>query len=185
MTVVVILTSANVAWCLSHLLLQCPLQVHLVNSQSVGNGLPLGVSPRPSESFLFGGPRVLRPSGGLIIVQGPLPSKANPSYMGSQSPPSIPPFSDLLEDSKEEQELVILQTASTADWRASACDFSFGNAPGELPFLFGNEGPFVPFFSDVPFWIPGWVCRWYQSICRGLFFIASPKVRSFVPTSGF
>ena len=71
--------------------------------------------------------------------------------MGSQSPPSIPPFSDLLEDSKEEQELVILQTASTADWHASACDFSFGNTPGELPFLLGNEGHFAPFFSGAPF----------------------------------
>ena len=152
----------------------------------MGNVLPLGVSPRPSESFLFWGPQVSCPSGGLVMVRGPLSSKANPSYMGSQSPPSIPPFSDLLEDSKEEQELVTLQTASTADWRASACDFSFRNVPGELPFLFGNEGPFAPFFSGVPFGssLAGFV-RWYQSVYRGLFFIASPGVRSFVPTSGF
>ena len=85
------------------------------------------------------------------MVRGPLSSKANPSYVGSQSPPSMPPFSDLLEASKEEQELVILRTASTADWHASACDFLFRNVPGELPFLFGNEGPFVPFLSGVPF----------------------------------
>ena len=101
-------------------------------------------------SLLFWGPRVSRPSDGFVMVWGPLSSKANPSYVGSQSPLAIPPFSDLVEDSKEEQELVILRTASTANWHASACDFSFGNAPGELPFLFGNEGPFAPFFSGVP-----------------------------------
>ena len=83
------------------------------------------------------------------MVRGPLSSKANPSHVGSQSPPAIPPFSDLVEDSKEQQELIILWTASTADWRASACNFSFGNAPGVLLFLFGDEGPFTPFFSGV------------------------------------
>ena len=152
----------------------------------MGNGLPLGVSPWPSESLLFWGPRVLCPSDGLVMVWGPLSSKANPLYVGSQSPPAIPPFSDLVEDSKEEQELVILRTASTANWHASACDFSFGNVPGELPFLFGNEVPFPPFFSGVPLgFLPGRYRRWYQSVCRRLFFIASPGMHSFVPTCGF
>ena len=101
-------------------------------------------------SLFFWGSHILHPSDGLVTVWGPLSSKVNPSYVGSQSPPAIPPLSDLAEDSKEEQELVILQTASTADWRASASDFSFGDVPGELPFLFGSEGSLVPFFSGVP-----------------------------------
>ena len=146
-----ILTPADVTGYLSHLLLQCPLFRFIwLTSRSVGNGLPLGVSPRPSVSLLFWGPCISRPSDRLVRVRGPLSSKAKPSYVGSQSPPAIPPLSDLAEDSKEEQELVILQTASTADWRASACNFSFGDAPGELPFLFGNDSPPAPFFSGIP-----------------------------------
>ena len=46
---------------------------------------------------------------------------------------------------------MILRTTSTADWRASACDLSLRNTPGELPFFFGNEGPFMPFFPGAPF----------------------------------
>ena len=84
------------------------------------------------------------------MVRGPLSSKVNPSYMGSQSPPAIPPLLDLAEDSKEEQELIILRTASTADWRASACDFSFGDVPGELSFPLDNDWPPAPFFSGAP-----------------------------------
>ena len=46
---------------------------------------------------------------------------------------------------------MILRTASTTDWRASACNLSLRNTPGELPFFFGNGGPLVPFFPGAPF----------------------------------
>ena len=45
---------------------------------------------------------------------------------------------------------MILRTASTADWRASACDLSLKYVPGELLFFFGNGGPFLPSCPGVP-----------------------------------
>ena len=87
---------------------------------------------------------------------GPLSSKANPLYVGSESPPAIPPLSDLAEDSKEEQELVILPTASTADWHVLPAISHSGMRQGNFPSSSAVKVPLCLSFQAsllVPPWL--------------------------------
>ena len=80
--------------------------------------------------------------------------------------------------SREEQELVIPE--------ALGCSLPDRNAPGELPcFGVATRALSCPSFQMPLLFLPGWSGRWYQSICRGLFFVASLGVGPFVPPSGF